>query len=178
MKFITRQEFFDKIDIQSKGSTNDMHWKKSRWEYHSVASAILQLVAPDSVLELGTMGIKLSESSDDMDFPVTDFWPVNSPTYLHNAKVTPWPICDKSYDVFVALRVFHHLYPVQKQCFDEAKRISRGVLLSLPINYSHSSTSVTMSIDDLKKINNDIPPSVAVQTTDEFVFYWSEKDFG
>ena len=173
MNFLTKQKFFDRVNtLRSRNLAYD-HWKDSRWNYHSIASALAQYINPKRVLELGTMGVKICEFSDEMDFPIADFWPVDSPKYLHNAKETPWPVETGAYDLFIALRVFHHLNPFQKECFLEAKRIAKWVLITIPVNYSHTAANRVITLDEMILINDGVPPVVVSETEEEFLYLWS-----
>ena len=172
MKFITKEKFENRINhLKSINPAYD-HWTDGRWAYHSLASALAQLINPSSVLELGTMGVKVCDFSDEMDFPIADFWPIGSPKYLHNAKICPWPINNKSYDLFIALRVFHHLNPFQRECFLEAKRIANSIIITLPIDYSHTNASKILNINDFILFNDGIPPNVFSETENEYLFGW------
>lgn len=53
-------------------------------------------------------------------------------TYQHNATEKPWPIADKSYDLFIALQVWEHLDNKQSFAFREVMRVSRAAILSFP----------------------------------------------
>jgi len=50
----------------------------------------------------------------------------------------PWPIADKQYRLFIALRVFHPLKPTQEGCFIEAKRISDAMVIVVPSRSVHA----------------------------------------
>jgi hypothetical protein len=54
----------------------------------------------------------------------------------HNATEKPWPIRDKSYDVFIALQVWEHLDNKQSRAFREVMRIARSAILSFPYNWN------------------------------------------
>ena len=96
---------------------------------------------------------------------------------LHDGKNTPWPIANKKYEMFIALRVFHHLAPFQKACFSEAKRIARSIILVVPLDYSHSTTSPTLTYEDFLEFNGGNKPSVVIDTPEETLYYWRESDF-
>jgi hypothetical protein len=113
---------------------------KARWAYHAKAIEIakkLSLSHPrmnaGKVLEIGSFGAQIVIGSDTMDLQ-SDEWktPVFSPTYSHDARVLPWPIESEKYLLLVALRLWHHLAPVQEQCFREAKRVALNVLIECP----------------------------------------------
>lgn len=116
----------------------DPQWKswRERWKYHEKAIAIvryLNLSRPKSVLELGCFGAGLVAGSDRMDLPGSG-WniPGDRKTILHDARVIPWPIKDRRYELLISLRVWHHLAPVQRECFAEARRVSRAQLIVCP----------------------------------------------
>jgi hypothetical protein len=54
---------------------------------------------------------------------------------LHDARVTPWPIEPRSYDLFIALQVFEHLGERQAAAFLEVRRVARHAIISLPIDW-------------------------------------------
>lgn len=133
MLTIGREAFFDTArEAASSGYWNTM---RSRWRYHELAALQLKRrpTTPERVLELGTMGVQLVPGSHTMDLADWMHRPKShTPTYCHDAREIPWPIADGAYDWFVAMRVFHHLIPVQREAFFEALRISRNVLLVVP----------------------------------------------
>ena len=57
---------------------------------------------------------------------------VFQPTFPRDARELPWPIADRRYRLFVSLRVWHHLAPAQRACFEEARRVARNVLIACP----------------------------------------------
>lgn len=174
--YLNKIIFSEKIEFLKSKFPGSSHWDESRWAYHAFASLTAQMLRPKSVLELGTMGVKICSHSDEMDFPVADFWPVENPRFLHNAKVTPWPISDKAYDLFIALRVFHHLVPEQRKCFLEMKRIAKNIILTLPISYDHDSASRAVGMETLVSYNSGRYPTATVETEKEVFYFWSEKD--
>lgn len=109
---------------------------KERWAYHAMAiDAVkrLELLRPRAVLEIGSFGAQIVIGSDTMDLQSGE-WKISGfkPTYSYDARVLPWPIESGKYALLVALRLWHHLSPVQEQCFREAKRIARNVLIECP----------------------------------------------
>lgn len=131
MKFLSYEMF-------EENAKKDRQWKsyKQRWLYHEKAIELLRkmnLPAESPVLEIGSFGANIVMGSDLMDMPLGE-WPVPEETlkYVYDARQLPWPIADKQYDVLIALRVWHHLSPVQEQCFMEAKRVSQRILLVCP----------------------------------------------
>lgn len=153
--------------------TGGSHWKNaaSRWAYHSAAIECVARVAPArarDVLELGTMGISIVHGSDTMDY--AEKWNGHfEPTYRHDARDMPWPVADGRYDVFVALRVFHHLLPHQAACFREARRIARAIIIVTPVEYevaSLSDTSTGIAEADVAAWNDGVPPTTCMRFGD------------
>jgi hypothetical protein len=54
---------------------------------------------------------------------------------VHDATITPWPMEDAAYDLFVGLQVFEHLGGGQGAAFAEVRRIARHAVISLPIDW-------------------------------------------
>lgn len=114
-------------------------WKsyRARWVYHARAIFIIQNVClptdPKNVLEIGSYGAGLVTGSDRMDLPGGQ-WPLagENPTYTHDARLVPWPISDQRYELLIALRVWHHLAPMQEEAFREARRVARNILIVCP----------------------------------------------
>lgn len=139
-EFLTESSYFDKVNVLKEG--NPEHWVTNknkddfnkRFEYHKKATDLLQKLNSKSVLEAGTMGVSLWSGSDtiDYDLPKSGWKLSYTPTYNHNLKELPWPIKDKQYDVFVALRVFHHFGENVSKYFKEMQRISKHIILALP----------------------------------------------
>jgi len=131
--YLTKDTYFELAEKFK--AVNYAHWKTSipRWEYHEECVRFLKTLKFKSVLEAGTMAISLMSNSDTIDFdlPKAQWKLCYTPTYHHNLKILPWPISDKKYDLFIALRVFHHFgYP--KLYFDEMKRVTKSIILALP----------------------------------------------
>ncbi len=146
------------------------HWASagSRWNYHMAAMALaktLGLRSPKDVLEAGTMGVTIVNGSDTMDYEAAANnadWhiPGYDPTILHDMRSCPWPIENKQYRLFVALRVFHHLKPDQEDCFREARRISDCMIIVVPSSAVHSRG---IDRDEFVAWNNGVEP---VETID------------
>lgn len=113
-------------------------WKslEPRWGYHETAVEWLKGIGPkpSRVLEIGTLGISLMTESQTLDYDSNPYWnfPGYNPTYRYDVRNTPWPFKDNEFQVIVALRLWHWLYPVQKEAFLEAKRAGKYVLLICP----------------------------------------------
>jgi hypothetical protein len=142
MEYLTRELFLEKVN--SLKLSNPEHWghyewkpaqPKSidRWNYHEKAVEILKEINPKTILEAGSMGIFLTNESDsiDLDMPEWGWRLTYKPTYTYDLTKMPWkPIKDKQYDVFVALRVFHHMYD-EARYLKEMERISNKIILAL-----------------------------------------------
>jgi hypothetical protein len=157
------------------------HWKAGmlakRWDYHRKAVDILRalnLQSPTQVLEMGTMGVTLVNGSDTIDYTKGWSYQGKNPTYVHDARVLPWPIQAKRYKVFVALRVFQHLVPRQAECLREAMRIADHVIIVVPHSYSHRTlhNSHGMSYTELLKINDGAHPNRYLSTDLGDLYYW------
>jgi len=142
MKYLTKNRFLKKVEALKV--SNPEHWGNinkvpgqpvatERWSYHQKAISLLKLIEPKTVLEAGSMGIFLTKSSDSIDLDIPDWgWRLTyEPTYNYDLTQIPWkPIKDKQYDVFVALRVFHHMKDEAKY-LKEMERISNHIILAL-----------------------------------------------
>lgn len=157
------------------------HWNprilERRWDYHRKALEILKEIGPDrpkDVLEMGTMGITLVNGSDTIDY--ADAWNFEgkSPTYVHDARMLPWPMRDRQYEVFVALRVFQHLVPKQAECLGEALRVARKVIIVVPPIYSHPKLVHSRGIGytEFLRMRNGIHPNRYLSTDLGDLYYW------
>lgn len=179
--YLTRESY-----LAATSRANSRHWKSAegRWSYHEAAVQIAREIAPaspDRVLELGTMGVSIVEGSHTMDY--AEKWNHRgfNPTFLHDARRMPWPVADKAYDLFIALRVFHHLLPVQEACFHEALRIARHVVIVVPAAYhveQLKETSQGITEAQFTAWNGGRAPGrvIAFPTWIGNLFYWSEAD--
>jgi len=120
------------------------HWTapgidyKDRWPYHVEAIGLLKMLnitRPDEVLEIGHLGATLIAGSDSLDYPNREFHIPGyefTPTIWHDLRVIPWPIATGRYKALVALRVWHHLKPVEREAFLEAKRVAENIIMVCP----------------------------------------------
>jgi hypothetical protein len=163
--YLTEEEYITKCQLLG-GS----HWSnfKERWAYHKAAIDLCRLAGPDSpdqVLEMGTMGVSIVRNSDTIDY--THKWKFKNfnPTFFHDARKLPWPIPQQKYHTFVALRVFHHLAPKQKECFLEAKRIARHIIIVVPETYQVPGYEESAGIPEPLFVdwNNGIGPTATVR---------------
>lgn len=170
---------FDTYETIAKANPGP-HWDSymGRWPYFRRAAEIAQTIhlnGPKSVLEMGTMGVSVVADCNTIDY--ADNWDFRgkAPTYLWDARNAPWPIPDKKYSLFIALRVFQHLAPVQRQCFEEAKRIADNVLIVVPSEYNND-TGITEEMFTSWNDNTrpTIVENVAGRTT--FLYLWRPED--
>ena len=139
--YLTKETFLSKIAKKT-------YWvgQRSRWDYIKFVVGIVREISPSMILEIGSNGIPITNISDTMDITTG-----LNPTFLHNAAVAPWPIPNKKYDVVIALQVFEHLdvkKVLQKTAFQEARRTSGNVILSLPYLWKIKATDCHFCIDD------------------------------
>lgn len=138
MNIITKEQFFQ----QTAAHTTSELWAanaEERWDYHDAAARIVQTICETTpeidVLEIGSHGVQIVEGSVTMDIPNT-VWPYKAtPDYTHDCRVTPWPFCQGDFDVLIALRVFQHLWPMQREAFGEACHVARNVIIAVPWEY-------------------------------------------
>lgn len=161
------------------------HWKieslDRRWKYHSRAIDIISQSGTDNpkkILELGTMGASLVIGSDTMDYEEKWNYEGKKATFVHDARQIPWPVEDKHYEWFVALRVFHHLWPIQQRCFEEAKRIAHNVIIVVPLEIPPWDKKQTPRTDagitprQFLKWNNGRPPKICEFLESYGILYW------
>jgi hypothetical protein len=180
--YLSKERFFENAEANAGG-----HWSNAedRWRYHSRATDFVKAVGPSSpkaVLEMGTMGASLVVGSDTIDFDVN--WPSNiePPTYYHDARLIPWPIKDKQYECFVGLRVLQHLVPNQRECFIEAKRVAKNMILVVPTYYPDKILGKlpagAVTLEQLVQWNDSVPPTEVVKFGNWIgnLYFWREKD--
>lgn len=179
-KVLTRSAYLSRT---SELGTGHWHNANRRWIYHSAAACLAQVAKPSSpskVLEMGTMGVNIVPGSDTIDYSVAWQFAGKAPTYMHDARITPWPIADNAYDLFIALRVFHHLAPNQEAAFKEAKRISRHIIIVTPESYDKVKGSRGIFNSEWISWNNGVPPAAIMELDEEFgnLYYWDPKALG
>lgn len=161
------------------------HWTQDtvseRWDYFArVVNLIkaLDLTDPSRIIEMGTMGISCVKNGHTIDYDKWWDFPGKAPTYLHDAREFPWPINDKSYDLFIALRVFQHLAPVQKESINEAFRIAKKVIIVVPDTYDNHvhPDSRGITYKNFVEFLNGVHPNIFTITSIGSFYYWdSEK---
>jgi hypothetical protein len=141
MNYLTQKDFFYKCKTLK-------YWKgqESRWNYLSSVVNMAKEITPESILELGSMGVSIADVSHTMDIV-----PIPGINYLFNATETPWPISDKVYDIFIALQVFEHLDDkriLQRKVFDEAARVAKNIIISVPFMWKKTRLKNHIGIND------------------------------
>jgi len=122
---ITYQDF---VEVEKRGP-----YFKGRWKYFRLVVDLVHRIKPESVLELGPYRLPLVKGGDTMDIVKV----LDDLTYLHDATITPWPIPDKKYDLFISCEVWEHLGNKQEEAFREAMRISRRAIFSFPYRWKY-----------------------------------------
>jgi len=173
------QEWLNKNPLDKNGNVVG-YWKdaKDRWIYYSRISEIISHASPDGgrVLELGSMGMPVVQDADLMDYDRhLSYYETGKPEYLHDVRNIPWPVETKKYDWFIALRVFHHLWPVQRECFEEARRISRNLVLVIPEKL-RADGGIVILPEQLRKWNDGVRPDI-IEPAGRFgyIYVWLEK---
>jgi len=140
---------------------------RGRWPYFQEVITFVRTLKPASVLELGPYLLPLVRGSDTMD--KLDMLP--GLTYHHDARLFPWPVKDKSYDLFIALQVWEHLGTVQKSAFREVMRISRAAILSFPYKWP-ASKGCHANIDDavIAVWTQDVEPRKVVKVGTRIIY--------
>lgn len=176
-RYLTQTDFIRQGESINARSKKMVHWNANRWIYHYKSIDLLRNISGQKFLEVGPMGIKLHRDSYTMDFGTEAGWPTFETDCFHDARITPWPFEDKSFDCVVALRVFHHLYPAQKEAFLEAKRIGRNILLVIPAKYHDTPhNSRVISLEEFESWNNGKRPSFIDDTGHGVIYFWSSDD--
>ena len=133
MKTMTYDEY------QALLEGNLAEYYAGRWAYYSAVIDRVHQLNPKSVLELGPGRFPIVKDGDIMVSPDDDSWgrpeQWNGRIYRHDAREKPWPVADKSYDLFIALQVWEHLGNKQSRAFREVMRIARAAILSFPYRW-------------------------------------------
>jgi SAM-dependent methyltransferase len=109
---------------------------RGRWVYLRHVARLVATLSPSRVLEVGPGPHPFVPGSDTLDISA-DF----SPTYLHDAGATPWPVASASYDLVLALQCWEHFEGRQEAAFLEAARVagpSGHVLISFPFRWTRT----------------------------------------
>jgi len=105
-----------------------------RWDqYISQVAALVEgrWCGGSEVLEIGPLTVPIVHDSQRMDIE-----PQCERCIAHDALDVPWPFAAKQFDIVIACQVWGHLGPHledgQRNAFQEAKRVGRALLLTLP----------------------------------------------
>ena len=136
MHYLTEEEYNERV----AGLHSNWSNYQNRWHYHKLAIEWLKRLEPESVLEIGPLGIRLTDQSHTMDFG--DRWDIDKSDvdFMHDMTQIPWPV--GYYDVVVGLRSFHYCGDKLPEVFAEAMRVGRMVILALPHDFDISSLPV------------------------------------
>jgi len=173
--------------IKAAKSVGTGHWASQpldlRWDYHEKAVKVarsLNLRSASQVLEMGSMGVQIVKWSHTMDYREMWNYPDKSVNYWHDARITPWPMHDKQYDLFISLRAFQYLVPFQREAFVEAKRIADHVVIVVPRHEAwrteglEDSSGITP--EQFLEWNNGKQPTAFAETQLGDFYYWSNID--
>lgn len=157
------------------------YWKdaRDRYTYYSRIGDIITSVSPNGgrVLELGTMGVPVVQDADLMDYDRhLSYYQNGKPDYVLDVRNIPWPIESKSYDWFIASRVFHHLWPVQRECFEEARRISKNTVLVVPEKLPADGGVVILPEDFRSWNEGRRPDMIELASRFGYIYVWLDSD--
>ncbi|WP_426483860.1 hypothetical protein [Flavobacterium sp. 2] len=179
ISFLTKAEYVNHVQ-----GLEDGHWTNDtieiRWDYHSRVIELVKATGVDysnKVLEMGTMGVSCVKESHTIDYLERWDFEGKNPNYPHDAREIPWPVNDKQYEVFIALRVFQHLTPVQPQAVLEAFRIAKKIILVIPEKYDNPIIpgSKGISYEDFYSILG-VHPNLYFPTAFGSFFYWDSEN--
>jgi hypothetical protein len=181
LEFLTYQKYEETAQAILRYHNNvhqRSNWKtyRKRWDYHALTIEIIRrsgVENPGDILEMGTAGVQLVSGSHTLDYDEQWHFPGFNPTYLHDARKLPWPIKDKQYKWLIALRVFHHLHPVQRRCFEEAARIADNLIIVVPAPAAER-PSKGISLAQFRDWNGGVPPALVTDVAPYgFLYHWS-----
>ncbi len=180
IEFLTKDEYIKYVNVLQDG-----HWTKEtiniRWDYHFRTIELIKsmdIVDPKKILEMGTMGVSCVKGSDTIDYLERWDFKKKNPTYINDARLFPWPIENKKYDVFVALRVFQHLVPAQSEAVIEAMKISKKIIIVIPEDYDNVilPNSKGITYKDLVSFLKGVHPNLYIPTSFGNLFYWDTEN--
>ena len=88
-----------------------------------------------SALEIGPHLRPVVVGADVMELVAKPDSEAEGRLIVHDARRTPWPIADRTYDLVVALQVFEHLGAFQAAAFREVRRVAWHAIISVPIDW-------------------------------------------
>jgi hypothetical protein len=161
--------FTTKEKIESARHKEDNYGLK-RWSYIKLVIDMVKQHGFKKVLELGPFVIPIVLDGDFMD---RHAYIQNKNLTIHNAKNTPWPYLDKSYDTVISLQVFEHLCGKQKEAFDEIRRISSSAIISLPYKWVGNCLEDHNGIDEeiIYGWTGQVPDKIIIENKRIIQFY-------
>src|SRR5687767_12725629 len=132
MRYLTEAEYNERVE----GLHSNWDNYRNRWHYHQLTIDWLKELHAEAVLEIGSLGIRLTDRSEAMDFGSR--WDIDKSDvdYMHDMREIPWPV--GHYDAIVGLRSFHYCGDKLRDVFDEAMRVGDAVILALPHDFDIS----------------------------------------
>jgi len=133
VQYLTEHEYASRVEGLHTNWANH----RQRWHYHQATIDWLKKIEPETVLEVGSLGIRLTDKSDTMD--LNSRWRIEDPDidFVHDMTEVPWPV--GRYDAVVGLRSFHYCGDKFVSVFGEAMRVGWAVILALPDDFDISS---------------------------------------
>jgi hypothetical protein len=146
-----------------------------RWDYYHEVIKLIERESPLRVLELGPNRAPVVTNSDTMDANRC----IPHLTYLHDATITPFPVKDSAYDMFIALQVWEHLKGKQEDAFREVMRISKKAILSFPYKWNCPG-NCHHNIDEEKiaEWTCHVPPRQVIRLGNRIIYSFSFENLG
>ena len=128
-------------DLMKKGDFDALlakhsHYFDGRWAYFSEVIALVGASDFESIVEIGPGPVPIAKNADVILNPLDDQYgkplSVSGRTHTFDATISPWPMADKQYDLFIGLQVWEHLDNKQTRAFREVMRVARHAVLSFP----------------------------------------------
>jgi len=125
--FLTKKSFEKKVK-----KLDHEYWNEGysyRWDYMSYVIETLKKIGAKNICESGSFYIPLNSKSTLLENAKEEL--VNDRGEVHDLNDIPYPFEDDEFDCFVALQVWEHIEN-HPHAFEEACRISKNVILSIP----------------------------------------------
>lgn len=177
--YITQADYLSIIQRIPDGPAKNA---TARWDYYKSAIDFVRLCHPISaseVLEIGARSVPIVKGSDTLE--PTGQWAGDGvgKVHQHDPKQLPWPLADHRYEVVVALRVFQHLWPHQRECFLEARRVGRNLVMVVPEQYDGAAAGVEstgITEEQLTEWNDGVAPTVSVRLPGWIgkIYFWNQ----
>jgi hypothetical protein len=181
--YITQSDYLTLIKRIPDGPAKNA---PARWDYYKSAIDFVRLCKPvtaSEVLEIGARGVPIVKGSDTLE--PTGQWAGegNGLAHRHDPGQLPWPLADRRYEVVVALRVFQHLWPRQRECFLEARRVGRNLVMVVPEHYDGAAAGVEstgITEHQLTEWNDGVAPTVSVRLPGWVgkIYFWNQAALG